>query len=239
MALDPVVTTSMFLNSEDGNILKLIKKFLRSGVMEDGAIRPTRQGTPQGGVISPLLSNIVLNYLDRQMESKGYKFVRYADDFVVLLKTTNQAEDALEFIRSVTEMDLGLKLHPEKTKIVLASKGFEFLGFFVSSRTIHMRRKSVEKSKMKIRNITIRCHNLDSEVIKKLNQVIRGTVNYFGVDFANVMSQFWQLDKWIRKRIRCMKYKRISRKDNSRLRIKHINRLGLLSSYNLCQTIKV
>ena len=91
---------------------------------------------------------------------------------------------------------------------------------------------------MKIRTLTIRSHNLDAEVILKLNRVIRGTVNYFAPPFATVIAQFKRLDGWIRKRIRCMKYKRISRVDNKRMKIKHICRLGLLRCWDLCIAVK-
>jgi group II intron reverse transcriptase/maturase len=198
----------------DGNILGLIEKFLRSGVMEDGVLKPTTKGTPQGGVISPLLANIVLNHLDWQLESNGFKFVRYVDDFVVLCKSMRQAEKAHESVQRIVQQDLQLELSPEKTKIVRLSQGFEFLRFYISSRSTCMRNKSVEKFKMKIRSLTKRSDNLDAELIVKLNRVIRGTVNYFNASFATIITQFRKLDAWIRKRIRCMKYKRISRNDN-------------------------
>ncbi len=222
----------------DGNILGLIEKFLRSGVMEDGVLKPTTKGTPQGGVISPLLANIVLNHLDWQLESNGFKFVRYADDFVVLCKSMRQAEKAHELVQRIVQQDLHLELSPQKTKIVRLSQGFEFLGFYISSRSTRMRNKSVEKFKMKIRSLTKRSYNLDAELIVKLNRVIRGTVNYFNASFASVITQFRKLDAWIRKRIRCMKYKRISRNDNWRMKKKYIYRLGLLSCHKLCLAVK-
>jgi RNA-directed DNA polymerase len=222
----------------DGNILGLIEKFLRSGVMEDGVLKPTKVGTPQGGVISPVLANIVLNHLDWQLHAKGLKFVRYADDFVVMCKSIPQAEKALEFVKHVIEQDLELQLSPEKTKIVKLSEGFEFLGFYISSYSVRMRKKSEEKFKMKIRMLTTRSHNLEAEVIKKLNRVIRGTVNYFATPFSTTITQFNHLDAWIRKRIRCMKYKRIWYSDNRRMKNKHIYRLGLLRCGELCLAVK-
>ncbi len=222
----------------DGNILRLISKFLRSGVMEDGVLKPTTKGTPQGGVISPLLANIVLNYLDWQLEANGFKFVRYADDFVVLCKTSPQTEKAYDLVKNILQQDLQLELSEQKTKMVRLCDGFQFLGFFISSKTVRMRPKSMEKFKTKIRTVTKRSHNLDAEVIMKLNRVIRGTVNYFGPPFATTIAQFNRLDAWIRKRIRCMKYKRISRADNRRMKIKHIHRLGLLSCRDLCLAVK-
>ena len=222
----------------DGNILGLIEKFLRSGVMEDGVFKPTTKGTPQGGVISPLLANIVLNHLDWQLHANRFKFVRYADDFVITCKTLPQTERALELVKNILSQDLDLQLSPEKTKITRLYDGFQFLGFYISDRTTRMRSKSEEKFKMKIRTLTKRSHNLDAEVIIKLNRVIRGTVNYFAPPFATVIAQFKRLDGWIRKRIRCMKYKRISRVDNKRMKIKHIRRLGLLSCWDLCLAVK-
>lgn len=218
----------------DGNILNTVKKFLRTGVMEEGQVRQTRKGAPQGGVISPLLANIVLNHLDWTLEDHGYKFVRYADDFVVLSKSSNKAKESLEVVIKCVEEDLGLELHKEKTVVTDFKKGFEFLGFYISSRTIKMRPKAKDNFKEKVRNITRRSNNLDSEVIKRLNYIIRGTVNYFHAPFTTNLTQFSELDGWIRKRIRCMKYKRIWETDNRRLKIKHIKNMGLLSCRELC-----
>jgi group II intron reverse transcriptase/maturase len=222
----------------DGNILTIITKFLRSGVMENGVFTPTTKGTPQGGVISPLLANIVLNYLDWQLHAAGYKFARYADDFVVMTESETQAEEAFALVKRTLEQDLQLELSPEKTTITRVSKGFEFLGFYISSWTVRMRRKSEEKFKDKVRKLTTRSHNLDAVVIEMLNRVIRGTVNYFHPLFAKTTSQFHELDKFIRKRLRCMKFKRIWHTDNKRMKIKHFHRLGLLSAKELCLAVK-
>lgn len=217
----------------DGNILQIVRKFLKSGVMEDGALQPTPKGTPQGGVISPLLANIVLNHLDWQLQSRGMRFVRYADDFVVMCKTAAQAEEALAFVRHVVEDQLKLQLHPTKTKIIRFSQGFEFLGFSLGSHCT-MRPKAQENFKTKIKMLTRRSSNLDAEVILKLNRVIRGTVNYFATNFSDVKFLFREFDKFIRRRLRCMKYTRISPQDNYRLRIRQLTRLGLLSARALC-----
>jgi len=222
----------------DGNILRLISKFLRSGVMEDGVLKPTTRGTPQGGVISPLLANIVLNYLDWQLHAHGFKFVRYADDFVVMCKSIPQAEKALDLVQRILEQDLDLQLNPEKTKMIRFSEGFEFLGFYISSRSVRMRPKSIEKFKSKIRTLTQRSHNLDAMLIEKLNRVIRGTVNYFHPPYSTTLGQFSKLDEWIRKRLRCMKYKRIWHTDNWRMKNKYFQRLGLLSCRELCLIVK-
>jgi group II intron reverse transcriptase/maturase len=218
----------------DGNVLGLINKFLRCGVLEDGWVKPTPKGVPQGGVVSPLLANAVLNYLDWQLDAAGCRFVRYADDFVVMCTSRAEAEKALDLVRKLVEVDLELTLHPEKTRIVHMKDGFDFLGFRIGSYSIKARDKSVENFKMKVRGLTIRSHNLDSEVIEKLNRVISGTVRYFATRFSRTLDQFTRLDDWIRRRIRCMKYKRISQHDNKRLRNRHIERLGLLSCRAVC-----
>lgn len=220
----------------DGNILRLLEKFLAAGVMENGVFKPTTIGTPQGGVISPLLANIVLNKLDWRLEEQGYRFVRYADDFVVVCETPQQANAALTFVELVMT-ELGLALSPEKTKIASYGKGYDFLGYRISSTSRTMRAKSLEKFKTKIRELTRRCNNLDDTAIKKLNQVIRGTANYFAPKFSTCVKLFQKLDKWIRMRVRCMKFKRKSECDHYRLRQRSFdNKLGLLKMLAFTQT---
>lgn len=227
-----LIMESISARISDGNILKLIKKFLNSGVMENGVISPTHRGTPQGGVISPIISNLVLDHLDWFLEKEGILFVRYADDFVMLCKSKPKAEKALELAQTFLK-NMELEVSPEKTKISHFSKGFDFLGFTITSRSVKIREKSKEKFQNSIREITTRSHNLNKEVIEKLNRVIRGMVNYFGTKFSKMKTIFINMDKWIRKRIRCMKYKRIWQTDNWCYTIKHIEKMGLLSCTNL------
>jgi RNA-directed DNA polymerase len=217
----------------DGNILNLIQKFLRAGVMEEGVFKPTTVGTPQGGVISPLLANLVLNHLDWQLAKRGFRFVRYADDFVVLCPTNAQAEEALAFVTQ-TLTDLGLSLSAEKTRITTYGKGYSFLGFVLSSRSRRMRQKSKRKFEEKVRELTARSSNLDSEVIEKLNRVIQGTAQYFATRWFTGRHVLRSLDAWIRRRVRCMKYKRFSYHHNRRFRLKQCERLGLLSLESFC-----
>ena len=220
----------------DGNILRLVEKFLTAGVMEDGVFKPTNIGTPQGGVISPLLANIVLNKLDWRLHDAGYRFVRYADDFVVVCRTKRQAQEALQLVRDVLEGELELRLSPEKTEITTYGKGYDFLGFRFSSRSRRIRAKSVQKFKAKIRELTVRHHNLDSEVIEKLNRVIRGTANYFTPIFSTNRGRFQKLDSWIRMRLRCMKKKRKNYGDNQKLRVPFFrHKLGLLTLEEFCK----
>jgi group II intron reverse transcriptase/maturase len=217
----------------DGNILGLVEKFLRAGVMEGGKIRPTRVGTPQGGVASPLLANIALNVLDWHLQEHGFRFVRYADDFVVLCRSEAEAKEALALVEHFVADRLGLSLSPEKTKVTRFHEGFTFLGFDIKSRFVRMRAKSVENFKTKVRRITQRSHNLDAEMIEQLNRVIRGTANYFATPWSHCGDMYRSLDRWIRMRLRCMKFKRKSQVDNVRIRLKHLRNMGLLSLSDL------
>lgn len=218
----------------DGNILNLIEKFLRSGVMDNGVFQPTTVGTPQGGVVSPLLANIVLNHLDWQLEALGYRFVRYADDFVVLCQSKTQAEGARTQVTHILNQ-LGLRLSAEKTRITTYGKGYTFLGFVMSSRSRRMRPKSVQKFQDKVRELTVRSHNLDAQIIAELNRVIQGTARYFTPRWSTNRWTLRKLDEWLRRRLRCMKYKRFSYHDNRRMRRKQFERLGLLSLESFCQ----
>jgi group II intron reverse transcriptase/maturase len=230
-----VVMEAVAAEVADGNILRLVEKFLTAGVMENGVFKPTTIGTPQGGVVSPLLANIVLNHLDWQLHEHGYQFVRYADDFVVVCRTNEQAQEALTFVEHVLTTDLGLTLSPGKTKITTYGKGYEFLGFFLSSRSRRMRDKSVQKFKAKVRELTIRKHNLDPQVIVRLNRVIRGTAQYFGTPFSTSRWNFQKLDSWIRMRLRSMKLNRKNYNDNRKLRVGYFrHKLGLLTLEQFC-----
>lgn len=221
----------------DGNIIKIIKEFLNCGVVEDGKYIRTEKGTPQGGVISPLLANIVLNKLDWALEKEGYKFVRYADDFVILTKTQETAERALDFAREFLAQ-MGLTLNSEKTNISKVSKGFDFLGFTINQNGAKMRKKSIERFCEKINVVTTRSHNLDKEVITALNRIIVGTANYFIQDFTTGSTIFRRLSERIRRRIRCMKFTRISKWDNRKVKIKHLDKMGLKDIFKIYQNVK-
>ena len=231
--LHRVIMQALAAQVADGNILKLVEKFLRAGVMENGVFKPTTVGTPQGGVVSPLLANIVLNHLDWQLQERGYHFVRYADDFVVLTQTKAQAEEALPFIAQTLEK-LGLKLSPDKTRITTYKGGYSFLGFVLSRRSRRMRPKSVQKFQDKVRELTPRHHNLDASVMEKLNQVIRGTALYFTPPWATTRWQLGRLEAWLRMRLRAMWSKRKRVTDNYRLRNRKLAQLGLLSLTSFC-----
>ena len=223
-----VIMTGLSAVVADGNILGLVEKFLRAGIMENGVFKPTTVGTPQGGVISPLLANIALNSLDWHLAQHDVRFVRYADDFVVLCRSESRAKEALIMVERHVAV-LGLELSPEKTHVTTFKKGFSFLGFDISSRSVKMRDKSTEKFKDRIRELTRRSRNFDAKVVDKVNQVIRGTANYFATPYSHNRRLFEKLDSWIRMRLRCMKFKRKWKTDNKRLRLKHFRNRGLLN----------
>lgn len=230
-----IIISALAEEIADGNILTLVQRFLAAGVLEDGRFTPTIIGTPQGGVVSPLLANIVLNKMDWAIHNAGYRFARYADDFVVVCRTQSQAQEALTVVRRVLEGELGLKLSPEKTRIVTYGTGYDFLGFTLSSHSRKMRAKSAEKFKAKIRALTVRHHNFDEGVIERLNAVIRGTANYFTPSFSTCRWMFQKLDSWIRMRLRCMKLKRKNYRDNYKLRVTFFrHKIKLLSLEQFC-----
>jgi len=222
----------------DGNILEIIRKFLGAGVMEDGKLIDTTRGTPQGGVISPLLANIVLNHLDWALEHAGFYFVRYADDFVILCRTLHDAEKALALVRTILA-ELGLTLSEEKTKITSFDEHVDFLGFTFKSNAVVMRQKATEKFKEKVRQITRRTNgkNLD-ETIAELNALLRGVVNYYAKPYTRVRQQFRVWDKWVRHRLRYWKYRRarIGFAQRRRTSRRWFNRKGLVSMHEVaCQ----
>ncbi len=211
----------------DGRVLKLIEAFLKAGVCEDGTVHVPAEGTPQGGVISPWLSNLVLDVLDKALEDRGFRHVRYADDFVVLTRTRQEAQDALAFVAEVLGT-LKLSLHETKTRLTDFHEGFEFLGFRFRRGRLGVRAKSLERFKDKIRGLTRRQQGRNVvAVIADLNAVLRGWSGYFGV--AEVSCTFRWLDSWIRMRVRSFRLQRRCHNDNWRLPNQLLAKWGLLS----------
>jgi RNA-directed DNA polymerase len=206
----------------DGRVLGLIESFLKAGVMEEGVERPQGgEGTPQGGVISPLLANIYLNDLDWQMKNAGYEMVRYADDMVVLCREAGQARAALERVKSWMAA-AGLELHPEKTKLVdMGQPGshFDFLGYrFWRKRDggigRYIRPKSLQKLRDKIRPLTRRCNGRGMKaIIEEINPILKGWYGYFkhasGASLGGA-------DGWIRGRLRAILRKRQGKRGKGR-----------------------
>ncbi len=198
----------------DGRVLELIERFLKQGVMEGLATWTPESGCPQGAVVSPLLSNIYLDPLDHRMADLGFKMVRYADDFVILCRSREEAEAALAMVQTWTEA-AGLTLHPEKTVIVDARcEGFEFLGYHFHGEHRWPRKKSLRKLKETIRTKTRRKngHSL-AYIIADVNQTLRGWFEYFKHSLRWV---FRSLDSWIRMRLRSILRKRRKRTGRGR-----------------------
>ncbi|MBM4427385.1 MAG: group II intron reverse transcriptase/maturase [Chloroflexi bacterium] len=198
----------------DRRVLKLIRQWLEAGVLENGVVNASEIGSPQGGVISPLLANIYLHVLDmfwaERFSSLG-KLVRYADDFVIICRTKHDAENAMQKVAQVMEL-LKLTLHPTKTRVVdMGQDGFDFLGFHFHKKKsrksgkllpyIWASPKSMMNIRRKIHFITERkrLSNTPDEVIKFLNMVIRGWRNYFHI--GNCALKFQQLDRYVRYRL--------------------------------------
>jgi RNA-directed DNA polymerase len=199
----------------DGAVLALIEAYLHQGVLEDMKWWQPEAGTPQGAVISPLLSNIYLNPLDHMLAQQGIEMVRYADDFVILCGSEAAAQRAWAQVQQWTAT-AGLTLHPEKTRIVDATQrgGFDFLGYHFERGYKWPRRKSLKKFKDKIRPLTKRTNGQSLQVIiSRVNRVTRGWYGYFKHSHHTT---FPPLDKWIRMRLRSILRKRRKRRGRGR-----------------------
>jgi group II intron reverse transcriptase/maturase len=210
----------------DRRVLGLIRGWLSAGVMEEGNVRYQTTGTPQGGVISPLLSNIYLTVLDNALDEAGYQFVRYADDLVVLCRTEEEAQAALGKARQVLA-ELKLGLNEEKTQVTSFAEGIDFLGFHFTRRYRKIATKSLRSFYTKAREATKR-HQGDrpvAEVIENLNPIIRGWGNYHKE--GHNVGMFDKLERWVRKRLRSYIHRRWS--SQTKPTRQEFNRMGLLS----------
>jgi RNA-directed DNA polymerase len=190
----------------DGSVLNLIKSFLKSGVMKDGEFSNTEIGSPQGGVISPLLSNIYLNKFDQKMMASGIRIVRYADDILIFARDRMDAGNYLAYARIVLEDELKLKVNETKTHVTSVQAGVEFLGFVIRIKSLGIQSKRLKRFKERIRQITRRSAGRPIEaVIKELNPVLRGWMNYYRV--ANIKKSVTKLMMWIRRRLRMIRMK--------------------------------
>ena len=219
----------------DGRVLKLLESYLQAGVMEtEKGWEATPEGTPQGGVISPLLANIYLDDLDWELARVGLQMVRYADDFVVLCRREEEAIKALERIRRWMEQ-AQLRLHPDKTKVVDATQrgGFDFLGYHFERGQKWPRKKSENRLKEKLRQHTRRNNGQSLGcIIRRINPILRGWYNYFRFSKLNALQN---TDGWIRGRLRSILRKRAKKKgrargkDHQRWRICFFDEAGLFN----------
>jgi len=193
---------------QDKPLLKLIRKYLQSGVMINGVVSSTLEGTPQGGPLSPLLSNIVLDELDKELERRGHKFVRYADDCNIYVKSKRAGLRTMASIQRFIEGNLRLKVNEKKSAVDRPWKR-KFLGFsftYHKEPKVRIAKESLKRMKNKVREITSRKMPYPMEYrIQKLNQYLMGWCGYFAL--ADTKSTFLELDKWIRRRLRMCLWK--------------------------------
>ncbi|PKM80074.1 MAG: hypothetical protein CVU89_15035, partial [Firmicutes bacterium HGW-Firmicutes-14] len=211
---------------KDGRVISLIHKFLRAGIMVSGLFEDSPEGVPQGGPLSPLLGNIMLNECDHELEKRGHRFVRYADDLLIFCKSRKAAQRTLDNILPFIEGKLFLKVNREKTKMAHVNY-VKYLGYsfyiYRGEGRLRIHPKSIQKLKDKIRKVTGRSNGMGIEERKtRLNQVIRGWVNYFKLADAKKLLQ--GLDEWLRSRIRMVTWKRWKR---IRTRFENLKRAGL------------
>ncbi len=212
----------------DKRVLKLIRAFLKAGVMEKGLVSAIDEGTPQGGPLSPLLSNIVLDELDRELERRGHRFVRYADDCNIYVRSQRAGERVMESITRFITMKLKLKVNREKSAV---GRPWErkFLGFSFTAKEPLRRRiapKSMVRFKNRVREITRRTRGVSLQrMVDDLNVYLRGWYGYFG--FCQTPSVLADLDSWIRRRLRCTIWKqwKVCRKRYTELCRRGVNEL--------------
>ena len=194
---------------KDQRLIKLIRKYLESGVLINGIKVSSEKGTPQGGPLSPLLANIMLDDLDKELEKRGHKFCRYADDCNIYVKSKRAGERVMKSITNIIENELKLKVNRNKSNVDLVSRrkflGFSFY-FAEGGAKIRIHEKSIGRFKDKIREITNRNKGISMDYrLIKLNDMIIGWVNYFKI--ANASRKLMELDKWIRRRLRACMWK--------------------------------
>lgn len=211
---------------KDKRVLKLIRQYLRSGVMIEGITIHTEEGTPQGGPLSPLLSNIVLDELDKELEKREHKFVRYADDFLIFCKSLKAAKRVRESITRFLTVKLRLKVNEEKSAVsrpwLRKFLGFTYLQMFGQSK-IRIHAKSMKRFKDKVRNLTRRKRGKSLwQVIEDLNQYFRGWWNYFRLTEAKSFLKGMKI--WIMRRLRSLIWKQWK---IPKARVRNLKKLGI------------
>ena len=185
----------------DGSVLKLIKQFLKAGIMKNGEYAQSQTGSPQGGVCSPLIANIYLDDFDQKMKAKGIRIVRYADDILIFAKNAKHARKNMQIAKHILEDELKLTINQKKTTITNVEKGVAYLGVIIWENKVTINPKRIKRFKDKIRELTPRNHGMNVEaMIKRLNRVLRGWANYFRI--ADCKRVFETLMSWIRRRLR-------------------------------------
>jgi RNA-directed DNA polymerase len=205
----------------DKRILRLIGKYLRAGAVIKGRLQQTRQGVPQGGPLSPLLANILLDDLDKELEKRGHRFVRYADDFVILVRSERAGLRVKESITRFLERKLKLKVNQDKSR-VSSTDHVDFLGFTFKGTKIQWSGKAFREFKRRVKRLTGRSWFVSMEYrLEKLAQYLRGWMNYFGI--SEYYRSIPELDHWLRRRVRMCYWKQWRR---FRTRVRNLLKLG-------------
>ncbi|MCD6565397.1 MAG: group II intron reverse transcriptase/maturase [Bacteroidales bacterium] len=198
-----LIISSVNEKVSDGKVLNLILSFLKSGFVEDGKLNPTEIGSPQGGIISPLLTNIYLNRFDHYMKDKGIRIVRYADDILIFAETKSQSGNYRAIATKFLEEDLKLTVNTKKTHLTNLDKGIPYLGFVLRSFGVSVSEKSIKKFKDKVRKLTPRNQGRKLYYyIDELNLLLKGYSMYYRVALSKRV--FRNLMSWIRRRLRMM-----------------------------------
>ena len=214
---------------KDKRVVELVKRYLKNGVMENGMFVKTKEGSPQGGPLSPLLANIYLNRFDWEMSSRGVPVIRYADDIVLLCRSERAGQRLLESSRRILEGKLKLRMNEEKSKVVSVTsiRNFKFLGFALgrgkNGYYIRAHAKSLKKARRKLKELTSRSQGRNVRiVIQRVNAFTRGWLGYFGIaSIKNTMSEW---DGWLRRRLRMYIWKQWKK---PKTRVRNLIKLGM------------
>jgi len=205
----------------DKSVLRLIGKYLRAGVMVNGRLQATRKGVPQGGPLSPLLANILLDDLDKELERRGHRFVRYADDFIILVKSQRAGERVMLSVQRFLERKLKLKVNQDKSQVALTNQT-DFLGFTFKGTKIRWSEKAFREFKRRVKRLTGRSWFVSMEYrYKKLAQYLRGWMNYFGI--SEYYRPIPEIDHWLRRRLRMCYWKQWR---YARTKVRKLRKLG-------------
>lgn len=225
-------------NIHDKRVIELIKRYLKAGVMENGLLVKTEEGSPQGGPLSPMLANIYLNEYDWEMSKRGVPVIRYADDIVVLAKSPRAAQRLLESTQRYLEGKLKLRMNVEKSKVVsvYSIRNFKYLGYALGKGKngvyIRVHAKSLKKAKAKLKELTSRSQGRNVQVVmEKVKVYIRGWLGYFGIASMKTTMKDW--DGWLRCRFRMYYWKHWK---NPRTRLKNLMYLGI-PEWRACEVV--
>lgn len=205
----------------DKGILRLIGRYLRAGVVVNGRLNPTSKGVPQGGPLSPLLSNILLDDLDKELEKRGHRFARYADDLIILVKSKRAGERVMESISRFLKKILKVKVNKDKSKVIKSEES-SFLGFTFTRKRLTVLEKSIRRFKSQLRNFTVRSWGISMQHrYGEIRTYVQGWMNYFGI--AMKYNDAVEFDHWLRRRIRMCYWKQWRR---AKKRIGELIKLG-------------